>query len=295
MTFIHKRKKTTAKSLRQSLTRLGLGETWAYASNKLSMSDYHDVVHLSSHMIKDLANRSLSDYHIYRKYIKRDLEQVSSDKFIIGSAFHCAVLEPHLFDSEYAVQPKFDRRTKVGKEGAAKWDEQNKGKQALTEGEFELVEKMAGCVNSNKFAKALLKDTSKEVSAFTLEKGMVVKGRIDAVNIENRYGIDLKSAEDVSPAGFAKAAANFRYDLQAYTYKKLFGLNDFIFICCNKKDPMEVAIYTLNDDFMEKAEEDYNDALSRWQRIKVQGMRDSFVNDSEPMITLAPPSFFKYL
>lgn len=295
MNIIHKRKQTTFKSLKQTIKSLQVGDVWCYGTGKLNDDQYHALPYLSAHVIKDLANKNLSDYYLWRKFVKRDLEQPDSAKFLFGRAFHTAVLEPKLFDGTYVVQPKFDRRTKQGKADAAEWDEANQGKQVITQDQLDGVDTMSKAVRRNPYAKAVMKGASVEVSGFTrLANGHILRGRIDGVHFDARYGFDLKSAEDVSPAGFAKAAANFRYDIQAYTYMQLFGLDEFIFVVCSKKEPYEVAIYTLNDEYMEKAAEDFEQAVLRWERINSMTIPDSFTNDNNPMITLAPPAWFKY-
>ena len=45
-----------------------------------------------------------------------------------GSAFHCRVLTPNLFNESYAVSPTFDRRTKEGKKEYAEFVLANAGK-----------------------------------------------------------------------------------------------------------------------------------------------------------------------
>lgn len=295
MNLVHKRKQTTAKSCQQSLSKLPVGEVWVYGTGKLHADEYHQIPHLSAHVIKDLVNQNLSDYYLWRKYIKRNLEEKDSPAFLVGRAFHTAVLEPKLFDSEYTVQPKFDRRTKQGKEDAAAWDEANQGKQVLTDDQAESISAMAAAVRKNPYAKPILKGCQNEVTGFTrLPNGKILKGRIDAVEFVNLYGVDVKSADDVSPAGFARAAANFRYDLQAHTYKKLFGLDEFVFIVVSKADPIEVAVYTLNEEFMEKAAADFDKAVARWERLHSITTPQSFTNDDNPLITLAPPNWFKF-
>lgn len=295
MKFTQKRKTTTAKSIKQSISKLGANETWTYNAGKLPADDYHQLPFLSAHVVKDFANKNLSDYYLWCKYIKRNLPDVDSSNFVVGRAFHTAVLEPKIYNDEYAVEPKLDRRTKQGKADAAEWEASNQGKQVLKLQQHEQVQAMAAVVRSNKFVKAIMQGCSNEVSAFRRLDSVLLKGRIDSVNLENRYGWDLKSAEDVSPAGFSTACARYRYDIQAYVYMKLFDLDEFIFVVCNKANPIEVAVYTLSDEFMDKAAVDYEEALQRWVRVsKSVSVPESFTTEQDPMITLAPPKWFTY-
>jgi exodeoxyribonuclease VIII len=297
MKILHKRKETTAKSLNQTLKQLPVGELWVYGTGKLSMDEYHLIPQLSAHMIKDLANKSISDYCLYRKYVKHDVVFNKTPTMMLGTAFHTRVLEPKLYGNEYAVSPKFDKRTKDGKAQFAEWSSLNAGKMLLTEDQDQLVKNMGDAIKGNKYAKGLLGGTLSEVSAFKrLDCGVILKGRIDSVNYDGSYGVDLKSVDDCSPDGFAKACAKYRYDIQAHTYSELFGLDEFIFLCCSKADPIEVGIYQLNDEFMDKAKADFEYAISRWvQLMEKTDDWETFSNKSNPMITLAPPNWFNYL
>lgn len=297
MKLIHKRKSITATSAKQSLSRLPIDETWIYGTGKLLEGDYHNLSFLSAHVIKDLANKNLSDYFLWRKYIKRNLpEPEKSAGLKLGSAFHMAALEPKIYYASYCVMPKCDRRTKQGKADYAAFIEANQGKEVIDSQIDETARVMAKTVLKNKYAKALLKGCHNEVTGFKrIGKNKILKGRIDSVNFDGRYGVDLKSIDDVSPAGFAKAAANFRYDIQALTYMKLFDLDEFIFIVCGKSEPHEVAIYSLNDEFMQKAADDLPFAVERWNSLHSMKTPASFTNDDNPMTVLAPPSWFKYI
>tara|TARA_R110000737_G_scaffold111725_2_gene144790 strand:- start:4960 stop:5850 length:891 start_codon:yes stop_codon:yes gene_type:complete len=295
MKFISKRKAITAISAVKSVKKINDGETWLYGASKLPANEYHEIPLLSAHVIKDLANPNMSDYYLWKKYVKRSLPRVDSAKFILGTAFHTAVLEPHLYNDSYAIQPKFDRRTKQGKSDYADWVTENEGKQILTHDQNDTVKAMTKVTKSNQFSRAVLQYCKSEVTGVTrLPCGTLIKGRIDAVNFAGQYGVDLKSADDVSPGGFAKASAQYRYDIQAYTYKKLFNLDEFIFVVVSKTDPIEVSMYTLNDEFMEKAERDFNFAVERWNRINSIEIPSGFINYDNPLIVLAPPKWFAF-
>ena len=55
----------------------------------------------------------------YDKYTK--VKEENQRHFAIGSAVHEMILEPQLFNSNYLVAPKFDKRTKEGKEAFARF------------------------------------------------------------------------------------------------------------------------------------------------------------------------------
>jgi hypothetical protein len=64
----------------------------------------------------------------YLQYVNREF--VETPAMVLGSALHCAVLEPNEYGKRYTIAPKFDRRTKAGKEQAEAWELAADGKTA---------------------------------------------------------------------------------------------------------------------------------------------------------------------
>ena len=73
------------------------------AIKKLSNSEYHRRCSVSkSHL--DKVNQS--PLHFWHHYLDPDRPEPERTKaMILGSAFHTKILEPHLFDKEYYVEP----------------------------------------------------------------------------------------------------------------------------------------------------------------------------------------------
>lgn len=298
MQIIHKRQSTTAKSVKKSLNKIIEGQLVAYSSNKLPAHEYHQVTGaLSSHMIKDFADMEKSDYWLWRTYIKRDVERKETPAIIMGEASHTMLLEPKLFTKRYIRKPEhINRRTKDGRAEYAKLLEncEKKGIRLLDDDQWNTCQAYSSDKYHNPTAKQLLKECAKEVSAFRRFGGLIYKGRADAINWKMKMGFDVKTVADISPQGFAKQAANLRYDIQEYTYKKLFGLDDFAFICYSKEEPLECVIYQLSDTWRERTERDWNAAVERYQRIAAKGPEEvhSYTSDDEPVIMLDAPYWF---
>ena len=70
----------------------------------------------------------------FREYLDYPHHQTPAMAF--GSAVHSFILEPERFSKEVAVAEKFDRRTKEGKEAAAKFEAENQGKSLITSEEL---------------------------------------------------------------------------------------------------------------------------------------------------------------
>jgi predicted amidohydrolase len=91
------------------------------------------------------------------------------------------------------------------------------------------------------------------VSAFWTdpETGLELKARADMLN-GMATCIDLKSAADASPHGFANAIARYRYHVQAALYLDAFGAERFVFVA---------GIYTLDDASVQQGRDEYRRAL----------------------------------
>src|SRR5690606_34184749 len=69
--------------------------------------------------------------------------QEATPAMLIGSAFHTLLLEPHLFEHEYCIMPKIDRRTSAGKEEWAAFMERSQGQTVLTDDQYQKAYSMA--------------------------------------------------------------------------------------------------------------------------------------------------------
>jgi len=76
----------------------------------------------------------------FKYYQEHQREKTPTPQMMLGTAVHCAVLEPATFHDRYAIAPQCDKRTKEGK---AIWaDLESSNKLILSASDFELVETM---------------------------------------------------------------------------------------------------------------------------------------------------------
>lgn len=295
MQVVHKRQSTTAKSVQRQFKNMREDVLVAYSSNKLTMSQYHKIQALSSHMIKDLANPDRSDYWLWKVYIDKSAKEKETPAMILGEAVHTMLLEPKLFKSRYMEKPEhINRRTKAGREEWAELEAkcEQSGVRILADDQWLVCQQYGAKNYNNPTAKQLLSKCAKEVSGFRRFGDNIFRGRADAINWQMKMGFDVKTVMDISPQGFAKQAANLRYDLQEYTYKKLFGLDDFAFICYSKEDPLECVIYQLSDTWHERTERDWNAAIERYERLLTEPAPQSYTAKDDPVIMLDAPYWF---
>lgn len=212
----------------------------------LSNADYHAHPAASkSHL--DQVNRSPA--HYWARYVDPNrITPAPTAAMVLGTALHTAVLEPHLWDEQFAVPPQaFDRRTKAGKELAAAFEAEAKGKTVLTPDDADRIRRMADAVHRHPASSFLLDLPGvREGSYFWTDEatGLECKCRPDWHSQDQRLLVDVKTTEDASPRGFAKSCANYRYHVQAHWYQRPFtAAEQFLFIAVEKQPPHLVAVY----------------------------------------------------
>jgi exodeoxyribonuclease VIII len=225
---------------------------------------------------------------------KRAEEIRETPALLFGRALHAAVLEPEWFAEAWAVAPEGDRRTKAGK---AAWEEfcrENAGRSLLPAGDMETIRRMQDAVLGNAAAVAAIGGQGeREGSLFWFDErtGERCKARPD-IRREDGIIVDLKSCEDASPAGFAKACARFGYHVQDAHYadghEAVFGApcTGFVFVAVEKAAPYGVGVYTLDQEAKEAGRRMVRAALNR---ISACRLAKSWPCYSEDVQTLSLP------
>lgn len=212
---------------------------------ELSNADYHRHPAVSKSHLDRVAK---SPAHYWARYLDpaREPEEPTA-AMVLGTALHTAVLEPQLWDEQFAV-PKhaFDRRTKAGKELAAAFEAEAEGKTVLQLDDAERIRRMAAAVHQHPASNFLLHlPGSREASYFWQDSatGLECKCRPDWHSEDRRLIVDVKTTEDASPRGFQRSVANWRYHVQAAWYLQGLGAEQFLFVCVEKSPPYLVAVY----------------------------------------------------
>lgn len=176
----------------------------------------------------------------------------------IGSAVHCAVLEPARFAADYVTAPACDRRTKAGKEALAEFEAANAGKTVLSAEDAQLCTLLALSAQAHPRAASLLRYGQPEVSALwtDAEFGVRCRARIDWLTAHG-WVLDLKTTQDASRAAFARSCASYRYHVQAAWYLDGYLAASgelplgFVFLAIEKAPPYAVALYELDAEAVE--------------------------------------------
>jgi len=168
----------------------------------------------------------------------------------LGTLCHTLVFEPNSFKKEFAIMPKVDKRTKIGKEAAAQFEEDNAGRIVLDEYQYEKAKAIADSALSHPIVSEYMKGGDAEVTMLWEDYGVPCKARVDYLT--GNVMFDLKTCQDASPDGFARQIGAFQYHLQAAHYvsgfEKITGqqLEKFVFIAVESEPPYASGVYVLD-------------------------------------------------
>lgn len=170
----------------------------------------------------------------------------------IGTAIHCAVLEPEKFTDQYLLMPNI--KTKASKE-YKELVKENPFIEILTGKDAVNLDGMMKAINSNDEASRLLSlDGWCEVSGFHTdpETGVKLRHRFDKLT-KCGIGIDLKKTQSVSIDEISKTIAKYTYEMQDSLYSDAYHaitgkqLKAFYFIFIEEEYPHEIAVVSLDD------------------------------------------------
>ena len=202
----------------------------------------------------------------YKYYKEHQQEKPPTPQMQLGTAVHCAVLEPATFKDRYTVAPACDKRTKEGK---AIWaDLEASKKLILSASDYELVEGMSQSVLNHETASKLLAAGDPEVTIFTDIEGIPAKARLDWYR--NGIILDLKTTADASPDQFSRSCASFGYSLQCAWYLdccQAIGIeaHTMIFVVVESNNPFLCTAYELDEVSIEWGRDHYRSALSKYR------------------------------
>ncbi len=230
-----------------------------YTCDQLSNKQYHAADGISKSGL-DLIMRSPAHYRFgERKEATRAME--------IGTALHCAILEPERFATDYMLLRNVtDRRSSEYKEACKVWSSER----VLTGLEADRVAGMQESAFSNPHLSQYLSVPGRcELSMFATdpETGVLVKCRFDKLT-DSGFAVDLKKTQDLRD--FAKSVANYGYHMQAAFYLDVYkwatgdDLSAFVFAAVEELLPHASAPFGLDEEALEIGRMLYRKALNTY-------------------------------
>jgi hypothetical protein len=215
----------------------------------------------------DAQNKSLlveverSPAHYY--YAKSHRREATA-AMAFGRFLHSLVLEPHTIESQYRMAPP---GLKKGTKAHDSLLIAAQGRELVGYSQWLAAHEMRDSILSHPLAsQCLAKCPESEVSLTWVDPDseLPCKARLDKWC--GGVILDIKTCEDASLRGFERAVAAYKYHWQAAMYldgAKANVKNDFtfVFICVEKEPPFGVAVYTLEDAFIEAGRQSYKNAL----------------------------------
>lgn len=170
----------------------------------------------------------------------------------IGTAIHCAILEPFKFADEYLLMPEVKAKTLKEYKDTVK---ANPDKAVINGKDADNIIGMIQAVLGNDAANQLLTGQGdNELSGFhtDADTGVKLRHRFDRLTSDG-CGVDLKKTQSVHPDELSKTIQKYGYDMQdaLYSdgYEAITGrkLNQFYFVFVEESYPHQVAVVYLDD------------------------------------------------
>jgi len=214
---------------------------------------------------------------------------------LLGQATHTAVLEPELFEQQYAVAPQLDRRFKKDKEIWAKFQEDNKEKDILKADEYDTCRKMAASAHRNPIIEELVAEKGYTELSFVWtdsDTGTLCKGRCDRFSRlwGNSVIADLKTTENASEDAWIREVVKYQYHAQGAFY--LDGLDTlspvagrkFLWLAIEKSPPYAVAIYEPDAATLDKGRRMYRNYLRQFATCQETNIWPGYPASIQPLL-----------
>lgn len=258
---------------------------------------YTDISNEDYHASHGISNSGLGLVDRSPAHFKYPKERDSTRHMEIGSAIHCAILEPDRFDDEYKVV-ECDVRTSSLYKAACK---EYPSELVLTSPESANVLGMQKSVYANRAARSILLSPSrKELSVYAIdpETGLLVKCRFDLLT-DDLAAMDIKKTQDARAEAFSRSIYNYGYHRQAAFYIDVYkwatghDIREWKFLAMEENSPYACKVYTLDPEAIEIGRIEYRAALNQYAECVESGEWPAY-GDDEEVISLPGWAFSKF-
>lgn len=249
----------------------------------VSFNEYRAIKAVNCSSIKKFEKSAKAYKHAQGK------DDADSKPNALGRAIHAAVLEPAKFMTDFAQWPGV-RKGKAYTEFA----EANHDKEILNGTESDTVVNIVEAVNGHRFCSDKLTGGEPEVTIIFDHPatGIRCKGRLDYLNLEQGYIVDLKSTKDAEYLSFRKDVANFQYHWSAAFYRNgittLTGERlDFYLIAAENVAPFDVVPYLVSNEMFNEGQLQVTNAMEQLKACVETGIYPGI--SEEPIELDLPP------
>ena len=229
----------------------------------------------------------------------RENPQPPTNALIFGQAFHMAVLQPEIYEDNFAAAPVFDRRTKAGREAWEQCSSESEGKTIIPSEWQEKIEAMTEKLNADPFVRQLLSGEHEKPYFWTDElTGEECKCRADCITEigGNVYVVDIKTCENAATDVFMRKSVDYGYPLQAAMYcegvKQATGPEcSFVFIAIEKSPPYAVNIMQADDIYRQYGFDIFREALGIYHDCKINNNWYGYLGKFHNINVLGMPDY----
>ena len=202
---------------------------------------------LSSSSIKTLLS-SPKTYYFTTKYGSGETQALRD-----GKLFHTMILEPEKLNDIIFVEAatKASKEYKLAKET---------GKEVYTNTEKKAAERLCDALLRNEAVKEYLIKAEYEVPQIAMIDGIPIRAKADI--LKGNTIIDLKTTTGIKD--FRYSADKYSYDLQAWLYREMFEVENFVFVVIDKGS-LDIAIFECSDEFYEKGKQKFEQGISNFK------------------------------
>ncbi len=238
----------------------------------ISNAEYHaDNGRISCTGIKKITNQSPMHFKLW--------ESEETDSMALGTATHTYILEGDtVFNEQFAVAPKCDKRTTVGKNAWADFLAENVGKIPITEKDFNSIYAMANAIAAHPEASQLFSQGIAEQSILWTDPatGIRCKCRPDWLR-DNGIMVDLKTTQNATLYPAKASIRKYGYDIQDAFYLRGAAAvgrpcSMFIFVFVETTHPYAVGIYYLDGPTRRIADLKIDDGLRTYLQCQNTGI-----------------------
>lgn len=170
-----------------------------------------------------------------------------------GKLFHTMILEPHKIDELTIV----DVATKAGK---AYKEAKAEGLEVYTTNEIKAAERLADAILRNDEAVHYMSKAQFEIPEIAMIDGIPFRAKADI--LKDNQIVDLKTTTGLNE--FRYSADKYSYDLQAYLYREMFKVDEFVFVCIDKGS-LDIGIFECSDEFYEKGKRKLEQGIANYK------------------------------
>jgi hypothetical protein len=232
-----------------------------------------------------------------KKFVHRERLKKETENMKLGSLFHCLLLTPDMFNSQYYFEPDTIGGEEVNKRKPAhreyllafQMEREELGATMIEKEVYDTACGMRDALMNIEEAKRDIYKAGKEIGGSARLEGLLVKGKCDLLT--DSCVIDVKTTGDASPDAFSKSVHTYHYDFQLEVYGRIFDRDASLIYAVENKFPYCVGLYEMSE-WKELGRKKLEKALANYRRLEQANFSGASLEYTEGLIkTLSPPAW----